>query len=203
MGYIFYALNNSANCAGMAPPALPGGAFGLAALPAGMAMAGTYIIVNTATNNRYIGIAANIHNRFQTRLATVTEMGFSPAVLANIGVTWGIAHCRNTLPALPAPPVPPPPPLLQPVAGSFPVAPVAGAPYTAVIDGAVINLEHLLIRFVMSQLGGGGTVSNNLMVAPYANPTANPITVSLQWGAMGGLFAANTMQAVWGPGVAW
>lgn len=197
MGYIFYALNNSANCTGMSPPALPGGGFGVAALPPAMHMAGTYIIVNTMTNNRYIGIAANIHNRFQTRLATVTEMGFGPAVLANIGVTWGVAHCRNTLPA------PLVVPAAAPVAGSIPVAPVAGAPYTAVIDGAVINLEHLLIRLIMTQLGTGGTISNNLMVGPYVNPTLNPITVSLQWGAMGGLFAANTMQAVWGAGAAW
>ncbi len=197
MGYIFYALNNSANCTGMSPPALPGGAFGPALLPAAMNMAGTYIIVNTMTNNRYIGIAANIQNRFQTRLATVTEMGFGPAVLANIGVTWGVAHCRNTLPA------PLVVPAAAPVAGSIPVAPVAGAPYTAVIDGAVINLEHLLIRLIMTQLGAGGTISNNLMIGPYVNPTLNPITVSLQWGAMGGLFAANTMQAVWGAGAAW
>ncbi len=197
MGYIFYALNNSANCGGMAPPALAGGAFGFAALPPAMNMAGTYIIVNTMTNNRYIGIAANIQNRFQTRLATVTEMGFGPAVLANIGVTWGVAHCRNTLPA------PALVPAAAPVAGSIPIAPAAGAPYTAVIDGAVINLEHLLIRLIMTQLGAGGTVSNNVMVGPYVNPTPYPITVALQWGAMGGLFVANTMQAIWGAGAAW
>ena len=197
MGYIFYALNNSANCGGMAPPALAGGAFGFAALPPAMNMAGTYIIVNTMTNNRYIGIAANIQNRFQTRLATVTEMGFGPAVLANIGVTWGVAHCRNTLP------VPALVPAAAPVAGSIPIAPAAGAPYTTVIDGAVINLEHLLIRLIMTQLGAGGTVSNNVMVGPYVNPTPYPITVALQWGAMGGLFVANTMQAIWGAGAAW
>ncbi|WP_242836618.1 hypothetical protein [Clostridium sp. BNL1100] len=87
--------------------------------------------------------------------------------------------------------------------GSIPIAPAAGAPYTAIIDGAVINLEHLLIRFILTRLGAGGTVSNNLMVGPYVNPTPYPITVALQWGAMGGLFVANTMQAIWGAGVAW
>src|SRR5215212_7334392 len=93
MGYIHYDLSLSANCAGMAPVPTAGGNFGPATLPIGMAMTGTYIIVNTLTNNRYIGIANDIRNRFNTRLATVTEMGFpSIPIMAAIGVTWG--HTR-------------------------------------------------------------------------------------------------------------
>jgi hypothetical protein len=70
------------------------------------------------------------------------------------------------------------------------------------VDGNLVNLERLLIRFVITQLGAGGTVSNNAMaVAPYPNPTPNPITVRLTWGAMGGLFAPGFQQAVWNVGV--
>lgn len=189
MSNIHFNLNNSANLAGMAPAPIAGGGFAAAALPLGMAMAGTYIIVNTTTNNRYIGIAGNIANRFNTRLATVTEMGFGGGTMAAIGVCWGQTACQNspTL-AVPAPP--------------WVVAvPLPPAAFTAVVDGAAVNLERLLIRFVLTQLGAGGTVSNNAMAAaPYVNPTANPITVRLTWGTMGGLFVAGFHQAVWGVG---
>lgn len=190
MGAIHYNLGNSSHLGGMAPAPVPGGGFGAAALPPGMAgMAGTYIIVNTTTNNRYIGIANDIGVRFNTRLATITEMGFAPAQMAAIGVTWGQTSCQNTPTVfVPAPPwvvaVPAPP-----------------AAYTAMIDGSPVNLERLLIRFIITQLGAGGTVSNNAMaVAPYVNPTPNAITVRLTWGGMGGLFVPNFLQAVWNPG---
>lgn len=189
MANIHFNLNNSANLAGMAPAPMAGGGFAAAALPGGMAMAGTYIIVNTTTNNRYIGIAGNIANRFNTRLATVTEMGFGGGTMGAIGVVWGQTSCQNSpTMAVPAPPwvvaVPAPP-----------------AAFTAIVDGATVNLEQLLIRFVITQLGAGGTVSNNAMAAaPYVNPTPNAITVQLSWGMMGGLFAAGFHQSVWGLG---
>lgn len=184
MSFIHYNLNNSANCNGMAPAPLPAGGFTNALLPPGMGIAGTYIIVNTATNNRYVGIAGNIDNRFNTRLATVTEMGFPAPMMGLIGVTWGVTSHQNTgAPAWivtnPAPP----------------------AAFVAVVDGVGINLEQLLIRFCMTQLGAGGTVSNNMLaLAPYVNPTPNAVTVQLTWGNMGGLFAAGNQQAVWGVG---
>lgn len=194
MGYVHFNLVNSANCAGMAPPPVAGGGFGNAALPPGMNMAGTYIIVNTGTNNRYIGIANNIGARFATRLATVTEMGFGTPTMQAIGITWGATGVRNT-----APPV---------VGGGFPVAgwvaavPAPPAAFNVAIDGVQVNLERLLIRFVITQLGAGGTVSNNAMAAgPYANPTGNPIAVRLSWGGMGGLFAPGQLNAVWGVGL--
>ena len=196
MGYIHYNLNQSANCNGMAPQPLAAGGFGNANLPGGMAMAGTYIIVNTTTNNRYIGIAGNIQTRFNTRLATVTEMGFAAVpTMQAIGVTWGSTHVRNTAPALIGGGWPP--------AGSWIAVPTPPAAFTAAIDGVAVNLEWLLIRFVLLQLGAGGTVSNNVYAFnAYTNPTPNPITVRLSWGAMGGLFVANSFQAVWGNGLA-
>ena len=98
MGYIYYQLNNSSNLQGMAPPAIPGGGFGVAALPPGMAgVAGMYIIINCAgaVENRYMGISHNIGNRFNTRMATVTEMGIDAATLGNIHVVWGQVKIRN------------------------------------------------------------------------------------------------------------
>jgi hypothetical protein len=195
MGNVHFNLINSAHLGGMAPPPVPGGGFGNALLPGAMfGMAGTYIIVNSNSNNRYIGIANDIGTRFNTRLATITETGFLPAEMARIGVTWGTTTCQNTPPVFGAAPAP------------VIAVPAPPAAFNALIDGAAVNLERLLIRFVITQLGAGGTVSNNAMaVAPYANPTANPITVRLTWGAMGGLYMAGFHQAVWNVGmfIAW
>lgn len=67
----------------------------------------------------------------------------------------------------------------------------------AVGDGVGVNLEQLLIRFCMTQLGAGGTVSNNMLaLAAYVNPTPNAVTVQLTWGNMGGLFAVGNQQVV-------
>lgn len=197
MGYIHFNLINSGHCGGMAPVPVPGGAFAPAALLPGMSMAGAYMIVNTNTNNRYIGISTNIQNRFNTRLGVITEMGFSALQMARIGIIWGNTYVKDLLP----------PVLIWPAGavlpGGVPVAP-AGGPFIAIINGTPINLEQLLIRFVISMLGAGGTVSNNAMAAaPYVNPTPNPITVRVSWGAMGGLFAANEITAVWPNGVGW
>ena len=170
------------------PPA--GGGFGAAALPAGLANQGMYIIFNNSTNNRYAGISTNLASRFNTRMAVVTELGFSQAVMNQIAVFWGGATTTNT--ALPAPaPAPAPVPV-----------PAYGAPLTRPIDGQAVNLERLLIRFLLTQFVGG-TVSNNMMAfGAYANPTANNVTVTLNWGAVGGIPAGNHT-AVWpagGPG---
>ena len=34
-------------------------------------------------HNRYVGISANIGNRFNTRLSVVTELGFDAATMGN------------------------------------------------------------------------------------------------------------------------
>lgn len=173
----------------MAPAPARNGGYGVAVLPQNMNFAGTYIIVNTNSNNRYIGISGDIANRFRTRLATVTEMGFTQVEMGNIGVTWGQTAYRNTN---------------QANANWNVVNPAPPAAYSVIIDGANVNLEYLLIGFVITQLGAGGTVSNNVMAAaPYINPTQNPIDVLLTWGDMGGLFRADEHLSVWGVGDAW
>jgi hypothetical protein len=191
---IIFNLTNSANLNGMAPAPAMGGGFGNAALPAAMNGygAGTYIIVNTLTNNRYIGIASDIANRFNTRLATVTEMGFGAATMSAIGVCWGQTNYRIS------------PTLLVPAPPWVVAVPAPPGAFQVMIDGAAINLERLLIRFCINQLGAGGTVSNNAMAAtPYVNPTPNPVAVQLHWGTMGGLFPAGNLMAVWAVGAGW
>lgn len=189
MSVVNFNLNNGATLAGMAPPALPGGLFGNATLPMGLAGAGMYLIVNTKTNNRYVGISTDLAQRFNTRMATVTELGFSTAQMNRIAVYWGTVQVQNTPTlAIPAPP-------MTAVAAY-------GAPLNFMIDGVNVQLERLLIRFVLTQLGAGGTVSNNMMAAiPYTNPTANAITVTLNWGAGGVHFPAGFHTAVWATGI--
>lgn len=188
MGYISYRLNQSATLATMVPPALPGGAFGPAALPPGMAgFPGMYIIINCqgptpATHNRYIGISNNIGNRFTPRMSVVTELGFPAATMGSIYVVWGSVRVRNhplpggiaTTPTTNQFPPPAMIPFPNWAAGGWTAAVPAGggAAFTAVIDGNVINLEHLLIRFVMMRMGAGGTVSNNMLMVPFPHPMA-------------------------------
>jgi hypothetical protein len=207
----------------MAPPALPAGGFGVAAIPIGMAgVAGMYIIINCsgAAENRYVGISSNIGTRFGTRMAVVTEMGIDAATLANIHVVWGQVKVRNH----PAPGAPAPvPPWLAcarvPAGGPgtgipFPawgdpgwilaVPPAVGA-FLRNIDGTNVNLEHLLIRFVMNRLGAGGTVSNNLLMAPFTNigiVGAQPLIVKLESAAFGN-YNAFSGAATLPVGAAW
>lgn len=167
MGYIYYRLTNASSLQAMVPPALGGGMFGAAALPAGMAgVAGIYIIINCngPLENRYIGISQNIGNRFAGRMSVVTELGFSAATMAQIFVVWRSVRVRNSPHGLPAASAPVNPLLYGGGGVSFPnwtapgwtnVVPGVG-PFTRVIDGNVINLEHLLIRFVMLRLGRAG-----------------------------------------------
>jgi hypothetical protein len=175
----------------MAPPTLVGGGFGDAGIPPRMAGPGIYIIVNTDTNNRYVGIAADVARRFrEDRLPTVVEMGYSTEQMSKIGVTWGTVRIKNTPTALVPGPI------------WVNVIPGAGA-FDTQIDGVNVKLERLLIRFCMTQFGAGGSVSNNVLIrAPYENPTRNVIDVSVEYGSMGGLFDAKTVNKNWGVGVA-
>lgn len=183
MGAVHFNLNQGALLGGMAPPALAGGAFGNAALPVGLVGAGAYLIVNNNTNNRYVGISTNLANRFATRLATITEMGFSTAQMNQIGVYWGTVSTQNTAGAFG------PPPPWVPLVGY-------GAPMNTNIDGQPVQLERLFIRFLLTQFVGG-TISNNMLAfTPYVNPTGNPVTVNFTWGP-GGPFNAGAHAAVW------
>lgn len=186
MATITYNLHNAGTLAGMAPPALPFGGFGAAALPIGLGGAGMYMIINTKTNNRYVGTSGDLAQRFNARMGVITEMGFSTAQMHRITLIWGNVIIRDTVaPHLIAP--------LRIVTGYDP-------PLDYNVDGVSIGLERLLIRFVITQLGAGGTSSNNMLATtPYINPTPNPITVTLNWGAAGNLIA-GTSSAVWNPG---
>lgn len=183
MSLVHFNLLHSTNLANMAPPTLPNGNFGNAQLPNGMDMPGMYIIVNTGTNNRYIGIANNIKNRFSHRLPTVVELGFDNATMSRIGVTWGSVEYQHT------------------GVNAWHTAPAN--PATVMIDGVTVDLERLLIRFVLTQFGAGGTVSNNRQIAPYTNQTNNIVFVQLTWGNMGGLFTAGNQIAQWQPNQTW
>ena len=215
MGYVYYRLNNAANLQGMAPPALVGGAFGNAALPAGMAgVAGMYIIINShgVVENRYIGISSNIGNRFNTRMATVTEMGIDAVTLGNIHVVWGTVKISERS----ARRRPPAWPLVPQIGGGnvqiptwgtagWTVAAPAAGPFVRMIDGGVVNLEHLLIRFVMTQMGAGGTVSNNMLMAPFIRPAfpgVTPLIVMFESAAFGN-YNAFAGAEVLNPGGAW
>ncbi|NTW00256.1 MAG: hypothetical protein HGA19_03005 [Oscillochloris sp.] len=182
---------NAALMGVMVPPALPGGIFGPAVLPVGLAGPGIYIIVNQNTNNRYVGISTNLAIRFNPRMEVVTELGFSIPDMNNIEVYWGTVTTQNT-PGFGGALLPP----IIPV-GAY------GAPLNVPIDGVGVQLERLLIRFVLTQLGAGGTVSNNMLAfAPYINPTGNPVTVNFAWGG-GVLFLPGAAASIWPVGGAW
>jgi hypothetical protein len=222
MGYIYYQLNNSANFATLAPAALGGGAYGFAFLPPTLAGAGMYIIINCqgapANHNRYIGISSNLAKRFGPRMSVITECGFTAAVMANIHCVWGAVRVRNHpfalgVPTTLTPIVPPrvPPNVAFPnwAAGGWTAPPVpAGGAYTTPVDGNLINLEHLLVRFVMMRLGTGGTVSNNQLMVPFNHPSAlgaagaQPIIVKFESPAFGP-YPAFAEADILNPGFVW
>lgn len=191
MSQVIYNLMNASTLRCMVPPMTPGsGAYGNASLPLGLAGQGMYIIVNIDTNNRYAGISTDLAQRFNSRLATVTEMGFSEQQMERIWLFWGTALIQNT-------------PGYQ---GNNNPQLVAVTDYSAPlqvnIDGVGVNLERLLIRFLLLHLGAGGTVSNNLLAwAPYVNPTAANMQVTLNWPA--GYFNTTTSSATWNSGQPW
>lgn len=203
MSTVNYNLNNGATLSVMAPAPLAAGGFGAAALPAGLAGAGIYIILNDNHNNRYVGVSNDLAQRFQPRLETVTEMGFDQAEMNDILVWWGGITIQNTPAAAPLVPAGGPP-IAAPAAP--PVIPVLAynTPLTVLIDGVGVNLERLAIRYVLTQLGAGGTVSNNQWaVGNYVNPTPNPVTVNFTWAAAGN-YAMGVRQAIWPVGgVGW
>lgn len=158
MGDIYFDFAQSDTLAGMAPAPLPGGGFTNAALPAGLHGGGMYVIYNHFTQNRYIGISVDLAQRFAGRMSVVTELGFDHHTMGNILIWWGTAAVRNTGGLLAAP------------LGHY------GGPLIGVVDGANINLEHLLIRYVLGNFGG--TVSNNVYAfQPIINPTHNAISI--------------------------
>jgi hypothetical protein len=157
----------------MVPPAGAGGAWGNAAIPAGMAgTAGIYIIWNTQNNNRYAGIATNLGNRFAKRMEVITEMGFPVNEMARMFVFWGHIRLRNSAPG-----------------SAWNLVPGYAAPLYGTVDGYNVHLERLLVRFLVTQFAGGAmsTVSNNLLAyTPYANGSPHVVQVTLTWGGVAG-----------------
>jgi hypothetical protein len=199
MSYIKYSFTNVARLDTMAatgPGVMAGGSHPLPAT------AGFYLIRNSRTDNRYIGKAGDLKKRFDGRMLTVNELGLRTADLLSIDVFWGIVALHNTLGvALPAPGVLPPAAAaiggpVAPVigvtgAGPAPAratgaacpAPNYGAPMvTATVDGRIINVEALLIRYFMTG-GFGGTITNLTYGANFHNPTPNRMDVMVEWGA--------------------
>lgn len=176
----------------MVPPRNPGGGYGDATLPGGMTgYSGMYVILNITDphlHNRYIGISTNIEQRFSGRLAVVVEMGFNVNTMERIGVWWGKASYRIN-------------------GGSWSVIPPpAQGSMTQSINGEDVNLEHLLIRLVMTKLRPqvDSTVSNTLLNGPYQNPTGVQINVTTHWAAA----AAFNLQGIsenytWGVSEQW
>jgi hypothetical protein len=183
MSFINFHFNNTSSLAGMAPVPTLGGGFTAAALPAGLAGQGIYIICNHATNNRYAGISGNLANRFGARMAVITECGFPAVDMNRIWLWWGTVSTRNTG-----------------VIGPFMPMLNYAAPLNAAIDGVPVNVERLLIRYLVRIIGAGGTVSNNVgAAAPYVNPTANPVTVNFH-SAANAQYAAFNDTAIWAVG---
>ncbi|OYW53158.1 MAG: hypothetical protein B7Z30_14965 [Rhizobiales bacterium 12-68-15] len=67
----------------------------------------------------------------------------------------------------------------------------------APVDGFNINLEHLLIRYVLNELGAHGTVSNNVYAYnPIVNTTHHDITIHFH-SCQNPVFAAYNHQLHW------
>lgn len=205
MGYINFDLfqSGSLHTLASAGAGLPG------TLPPGMGANGRlYMICNQNNNNRYVGKSGDLRDRFEGRMLTVNEFGLSQADLANIGVFWGEVDCWNT----PAPimgvaaplvntviaPIGPPALGFQVIRNAFGAAPVmpnavvgpaggavnyGAAQVTTVIDGVIVNVEALLIRFCRQALGVGGTFTNGHYMGPFTNPTNHELIVQFEWAA--------------------
>jgi hypothetical protein len=90
------SLVNAASLGTMAAPVV-----GMGALPAGMmANQRIYLILNTATNNRYVGISSNVQSRFNGRMAVVNELGLSAANMGVVWAWWGQTSTRRITAAI-------------------------------------------------------------------------------------------------------
>ena len=152
-----------------------------------------YVIGNIATNNCYVGIAANLNNRFGGRHEAAVHLGFDRNTMNQILVWWGVAQVYDTpVPAGPFAPPPAVPPVL-PLNGAAPVPAVQiGAPsalfhaanLTATIDGqAGVNIEPLLIRYYLTS-GVFTYNTNTTLVGPFANTTGAQINVYVNYCAI-------------------
>lgn len=203
MGFVNFDITNCASLHTMASP----GVGQAGQLPAGMPQAGgLYIIYNANNNNRYIGKAGNLTERFAGRMAVVNELGLSQNDLQGIHVFWGGVSVYNS-PQNVQPFAPhaqlqngfrearnahgPAPAMPNQFLGNLAAAPNYAAAYvTTNIDGLLINLEALFIRF-LRQMGVGGTITNGQHIGPFENNTQNELIIQAEWGQTGPVPAAH------------
>ena len=201
MSYIKYSLTNVARLDTLA-------AVGVGALAAGHhplpGTAGFYMIRNHTSDNRYVGKSGNLQERFDGRMLTINEFGLRTIDLAGIDVFWGTVAIYNTPGfAVPgaagmAPPVMPAPAPAVVGANAFGLAPprpaaelgallrpapnYGGNLVTSTIDGSIVNVEALLIRF-FRMFGAAGSMTNLVYMGPFYNSTPNSMDVLVEWGA--------------------
>lgn len=184
MAVIWFQLKKSDNCSRMAPQSIIGGGYTTASLPAGMGgESGLYVIFNRRSKNVYCGIAENMKNRFETRLATITEMDIGADVMKDIGVIWGKAYVSSrqqqtfTRPSTEVPP--------------------SSHAITTKMGWMTIDLEHLLIRVVASHVAGVQSISNNVKTSLYRNTSGQNITVVLELAAVPGIIGKEDFTVGW------
>ena len=206
MAYINFDLTDTGSLHTLASPA----AGQAGTLPPGMPnTGGLYLIYNQANNNRYIGKAGDLAQRFNGRMLTVNEFGLSQANLGQIGVFWGQASTYSTPAPVGGAAAPNIHTLLNPqpalafgfrvirngfgAAAAMPNAVVGnqggninygGNIVNATVDGQNINVEALLIR-LFRQIGVGGTMTNLAYMGQFTNPLNHELIAQVEWGACG------------------
>lgn len=200
MGFIKFDLTNTgslttlassgAGMTGILPPGIPGAG-------------GLYVIFNSKRNNRYVGKSQNLQSRFNGRMTTVNEFGFTPEDLECLGVFWGAATSFNT----PATqyniksdyPYDPnahfqivsrgdgtiPAGKLPNVLESVPCAQINyndNQQVTSIIDRTTVNIEAALIRFFAHAAGTGGTITNRTYLRSFTNPLNRELIILVEWG---------------------
>ena len=188
MSDIYFNFDHTDSLQGMAPPDIDGDGFGNASLPSQLAGQGMYIIANVETNNRYVGISTDLARRFKDRLPTVTELGLSSETMSKIVVWWGQVAIKNS--------------------GENRSTNVTSyrGPLNVMLDNVSVNLERLLVRFVLTHLtrsGDHATVSNNVYAKEsYMNETGHAVTVHFV-SARNSEFDAYNDDVVWGVNESW
>jgi len=169
----------------------------IAALPQDMNNnnnAHTYMIINRNSNNYYIGITTDLEGRFDPRMRVVNELGLGVQYLYELCAIWGSVEYTPSAGG-----------------GTINVNPVnAGGGATSLtqnIDGMqVMNLESVLILYVINHLGLGGTITN-AEPGTITNNTNNPINITFSWPNYGGqqndqVQAGTSAPFVWAVGAA-
>jgi len=189
MAGIYYELTNVSDLTCFAAEEDGFGGWTDSRLPVGMdGVSGIYLILNatTTTPNRYVGIAQDLGHRFNTRLASVCELGLSQGALKHIIAFWGYVWMKSDTDK------------------NWSKVTDYSAPLHRRINTLhYIDLEKLLIRYFMVKFthSAGDTMTNNMLIkSAYRNPTSD-IDVTLEWKALSGAKFKETH--TWGSGSLW